>query len=48
MQTHSYIATGGKEHKFGLSSFEIEEILKLKHEYSNIEFRGLRFTLAAS
>ena len=40
-KTHSYIATGGKEHKFGLSSFEIEEILKLKHEYSNIEFRGL-------
>lgn len=41
--THSYISTGRKEDKFGISEYAFDEVFALLEKSANIEFAGLHF-----
>ncbi len=45
--THHYITTGLEENKFGISKWELEEVLKVINASENIELIGLHFHIGS-
>lgn len=46
-KTHKYITTGKKETKFGISIYEIENIIKVLKKCSNLNLIGLHFHIGS-
>lgn len=46
-QTHKYITTGKKETKFGISIYEIKNVLKILKQCSNISLKGIHFHIGS-
>ncbi|MCX7862851.1 MAG: diaminopimelate decarboxylase [Bacteroidales bacterium] len=47
VKTHKYITTGNKINKFGLSSYELSEIIPMIHKFSYIQLMGLHFHIGS-
>ncbi len=45
--THKYITTGKKETKFGISIYEIKNVLKILKQCSNISLKGIHFHIGS-
>lgn len=46
-KTHKYITTGLKENKFGINSWELEELIELLPSLSHIKLTGLHFHIGS-
>ena len=45
--THKYITTGIEESKFGINTWEIEEVIKRLSSLKNIKFLGMHFHIGS-
>ncbi|WP_107038246.1 diaminopimelate decarboxylase [Brumimicrobium mesophilum] len=45
--THKYITTGLEENKFGINSWELENLIELLPSWANIELTGLHFHIGS-
>ena len=46
-RTHHYITTGLEENKFGINSWEFDEVIELLDEMKHVELKGLHFHIGS-